>query len=89
MLYKAILACFLVASGDALKVGTTGGRREFLAKAAYMVPLMPLSAFAEQKKGANPCPSCAGKLHAQGCPCAACSHHSPGCPCHLCGDCDE
>jgi len=54
MLYKAILACFLVASGDALKVGTTGGRREFLAKAAYMVPLIPLSAFAEQKKGANP-----------------------------------
>jgi len=53
MLYKAILACFLVASGDALKVGTTGGRREFLAKAACMVPLIPLSAFAEQKKS-NP-----------------------------------
>jgi len=51
MLYKVIAAALLVASGDALNLGTGMGRRAAVAKVASLAgAAVPLAAFAELKK---------------------------------------
>merc|ERR1719199_2357154 len=53
MLYKIIVAAILIASGDALKVGTGMARRAAFAKAASLAPLVPLAAFADLKRAGD------------------------------------
>jgi hypothetical protein len=54
MLYKLIVAASLIASGDALNVPVAGmSRRAAFAKAAALIPLVPLAAFAELKQASD------------------------------------
>ena len=54
MLYKVIAAALLVASGDALNLGTGMGRRAAVAKVASLAgAAVPLAAFAELKKAGD------------------------------------
>ena len=54
MLYKLIVAAALIASGDALNVPVAGmSRRAAFAKAAALIPLVPLAAFAELKQASD------------------------------------
>ena len=54
MLYKLIVAAALIASGDALNVPVAGmSRRAAFAKAAALIPLVPLAAFAEFKQASD------------------------------------
>lgn len=52
MLYKVVLAIFLVATGDALKVGPTTTRR-MAARAAASAALLPCAVFADLKRAAD------------------------------------
>ena len=54
MLYKIIVAASLIASGDALNVPVVSmPRRAVFAKAAALIPLVPLAAFAEYKQASD------------------------------------
>ena len=50
MLYKTIIAAFVVASGDALRIDGLKTRRAVIGTAASALSLAPLAAFAEQEK---------------------------------------
>ena len=50
MLYKTIIAAFVVASGDALRIDGLNTRRAVIGTAASALSLLPLAAFAEEEK---------------------------------------
>ena len=50
MLYKTLVAAFVVSSGDALRIDGLNTRRAAVASAASALSLVPLAAFAELKQ---------------------------------------
>ena len=52
MLYKSLIAAFVVSSGDALRIDGLSGRRSVVTSAAA-ASLVPLAAFAELKKAGD------------------------------------
>ena len=50
MLYKTIIAAFVVASGDALRIDGLNTRRAVIGTAASALSLAPLAAFAEEEE---------------------------------------
>ena len=54
MLYKSLIAAFVVSSGDALRIDGLSGRRSVVTNAAAAAAsLVPLAAFAELKKAGD------------------------------------
>jgi len=53
MLYKSLIAAFVVSSGDALRLDGLSGRRSVVTSAAAAASLVPLAAFAELKKAGD------------------------------------
>lgn len=53
MLYKSLIAAFVVSSGDALRIDGLSGRRSVVTSAAAAASLVPLAAFAELKKAGD------------------------------------
>ena len=53
MLYKTLVAAFVVSSGDALRIDGLNTRRAAVSAAASAVSLVPLAAFAELKKAGD------------------------------------
>ena len=53
MLYKTIVAAFVVSSGDALRIEGLNTRRAAVASAASALSLVPLAAFAELKQAGD------------------------------------
>jgi len=53
MLYKTLIAAFVVSSGDALRLDGLSGRRSVVTSAAAAASLVPLAAFAELKKAGD------------------------------------
>ena len=53
MLYKSLIAAFVVSSGDALRIDGLSGRRSVVTNAAAAASLVPLAAFAELKKAGD------------------------------------
>jgi hypothetical protein len=50
MLYKTLVAAFVVSSGDALRIDGLNSRRAAITSAASALSLVPLAAFAELKQ---------------------------------------
>jgi len=53
MLYKTLVAAFVVSSGDALRIDGLNTRRAAIASAASALSLVPLAAFAELKQAGD------------------------------------
>ena len=53
MLYKTLVAAFVVSSGDALRIDGVNTRRAAIASAASALSLVPLAAFAELKQAGD------------------------------------
>ena len=53
MLYKTLIAAFVVSSGDALRIDGLNTRRSAVTSAAAAISLVPLAAFAELKKAGD------------------------------------
>jgi hypothetical protein len=53
MLYKTLIAAFVVSSGDALRIDGLNTRRAAVTSAASALSLVPLAAFAELKKAGD------------------------------------